>query len=392
LRVLVTDSDSRSALAAVRALGRAGYEVIAAGVRHPSLASVSRYCSRFEACPNPGSNPEGFVTALAAMTRRLQIDVLMPMSEITTLLATKHRSLLWSGCRLPFPDHEAIAKASDKAYVVGIAEELGIPTPRTVVVQAAEKHWAPDLPYPIVIKPSRSRVRIGSTWLSTSVQYAADPSALRHALSSLPAETYPVLLQERVQGPGRGIFACFDNGRPVALFAHRRLREKPPSGGVSVLCESMALDPQAVEYGTRLLSRMGWHGVAMVEFKEDARDGSLRLMEINARFWGSLQLAIDAGVNFPVILAGVATGHSPAVPTAYQTGVRTRWLAGDLDSLVMLLTRSRRALNLPRSHPGRWVTLRQFLRLWQRNLHYEVERLDDTGPMLLEWCRRLLGH
>jgi len=392
MRVLVTDSDSRSALAAVRALGRAGHEVIAAGVHHPSLASVSHYCSDFEAYPHPGSDPDGFVAAVTAATERRQIDLLLPMTEITTLLVTQHRDRLWQGCRLPFPDYETIAQASDKAYVVGIADELGVPTPRTVVIQSAEQVAIPDLPFPVVVKPARSRVRVGSKWLSTGVRYAADPVALQQILASLPVEAYPVLLQERIQGPGRGLFACFDHGRPVALFAHRRLREKPPSGGVSVLCESAVLDPQAVEYGTHLLSRLGWHGVAMVEFKQDVRDGSLRLMEINARFWGSLQLAIDAGVDFPVILAAVAAGHPPAAPASYRLGVRTRWLAGDVDALLMLLTRSRHALDLPPSHPGRWATLGQFLKLWQRDLHYEVERLDDPAPMRLEWRRRLLGR
>ena len=109
-----------------------------------------------------------------------------------------------------------------------------------------------------------------------------------------------MLLQERIEGPGVGVFVCCDRGEPVALFAHRRLREKPPSGGVSVLCESAAArsDRRATS-ATRLLQALDWRGVAMVEFKRDLRDGSLRLMEINGRFWGSLQLAIDAGVEFP---------------------------------------------------------------------------------------------
>ena len=392
MRILVTDADTRSALAAVRALGSAGHEVITAGSRHPSLASVSRYSSGFESYPNPGSDPDAFVTALAAMTHGRRIDMLLPMTEITTLLATEHRERLPTGCCLPFPEAKTVSLASDKAYVVRLANELGVPTPRTVVVGSLEDGLAaPDLQFPVVVKPARSRVRLGSTWLSTGVSYAADVTMLQQRLAALPPAAYPVLLQERIEGPGRGLFACFDQGLPVAFFAHRRLREKPPSGGVSVLCESAPLDPMAVEYGTRLLSRLGWHGVAMVEFKQDNRDGSLRLMEINARFWGSLQLAIDAGVNFPCLLADIAAGKRPTGPANYRVGVRSRWLAGDVDALIMLLTRSRRSLALPPSHPGRLATLGRFLRLWESDLHYEIERLDDPQPMRLEWRRRLLG-
>ena len=391
MRILVTDSDTRSALAAVRALGKDGHEVIIAGDCHPSLASVSRYCSGFEPCPHPGLNPEGFITALVEIACRRQIDLLLPMTEITTLLATEHRGLLPDGCNLPFPDALTVSVASDKARIVRLAEELGVPTPKTFIVASADEGMAAGLPFPVVVKPARSRVRIGSTWLSTGVSYATDLAMLRRILTGLPPAAYPVLLQERIEGAGRGLFACFDRGQPVAFFAHRRLREKPPSGGVSVLCESTSLDPIAVEYGTRLLSRLGWQGVAMVEFKQDIRDGSLRLMEINARFWGSLQLAIDAGVNFPCILANIAAGKRPTGPVQYREGVRTRWLAGDVDALLMLLTRSRRALALPPSHPGRLVTLARFLRLWDRDTHYEIERLDDPNPMRLEWRRRLLG-
>jgi predicted ATP-grasp superfamily ATP-dependent carboligase len=278
--------------------------------------------------------------------------------------------------------------------MVNLANELGVPTPRTVVAATAAEgvDAAAGLPFPVVIKPSRSRVRTGSTWLSTGVSYAADPADLGRQLSELPPAAYPVLLQERIEGPGRGLFACFDQGRPVALFAHRRLREKPPSGGVSVLCESAPLDPVAVEYGTRLLSRLGWQGVAMVEFKQDQRDGSLRLMEINARFWGSLQLAIDAGVDFPRILADVAAGKAPASPAPYRVGIRTRWLAGDLDALLMLLTRSRHRLDLPASHAGRLATLARFLRPWGPDLNFELERREDPAPARLEWRRRLTGR
>ena len=170
MRILVTDSDTRSALAAVRALGRAGHEVITAGDRQPSLASVSRYCSGFEGYPHPGSDPDAFVTALVAIASRRRIDLLLPMTEITTLLATEHRERLPTGCRLPFPAARTVSAASDKAHVVRLADELGVPTPRTLVVDSADEGLAAiDLPFPVVVKPARSRVRTGSNWLSTGV-------------------------------------------------------------------------------------------------------------------------------------------------------------------------------------------------------------------------------
>jgi predicted ATP-grasp superfamily ATP-dependent carboligase len=390
MRILVTDSDTRAALAAVRALGARGHEVVTAGIAHPSIASVSRHSSAFEPYPNPAEDSEAFLGGLAEITRRRRIDVVLPMTEVTTLLVTAHQNEL-SG-RIPFPDTATVRNASDKAFVIGLATELGIPVPRTHVATSVAHgvELGAALGFPVVMKPSRSRVRTATGWVSTGVAYATDAGALRAALESLSPEVYPVLLQERIEGPGVGVFAAVDRGKTVALFAHRRLREKPPSGGVSVLCESAAVDPVAAEHAAKLLSHIGWRGVAMVEFKQDSRDGSLRLMEINGRFWGSLQLSIDAGVDFPNIAAGIAMGHEPGAPPAYRIGVRSRWLAGDIDALLLQLFKSRRSLNLPASHPGRWRALASFLNPFGRAVRYELERRDDFAPARLEWSRRIV--
>jgi predicted ATP-grasp superfamily ATP-dependent carboligase len=394
MRILVTDGNTRSALAAVRSLGRAGHTVFVAAAAQPSLAGVSRYTAGLDEYPDPNHEAAAFMPALADIVRRRDIDVLLPMTEITTLLVTGEQQALPASCRLPFPAVEVVDRASDKSQVLALAQELGIPTPNSVVLRAPVDAAAFDgsLGWPVVVKPARSRVRRGTGWFSTSVAYAADAAALRNHLDSLAPEAYPVLLQERIEGPGAGVFACFDRGRAVALFAHRRVREKPPSGGVSVLCESAPLDPTLAAQATKLLERLGWHGAAMVEFKRDNRDGTARLLEINGRFWGSLQLSIDAGIDFPVLAVELAAGRTPATPPPYRLGVRSRWLAGDFDALLMRLLRSRRSLNLPPAHPGRLRAVWDFLHFGGRDLRFEIERRDDLRPARFEWRRKLAGH
>mgnify|MGYP003336754857 CR=1 FL=1 len=65
---------------------------------------------------------------------------------------------------------------------------------------------------------------------------------------------------------GGGVFMCYQCGKLIAQFNHRRICEKPPSGGMSVLCESAPVSPQAKQYAQALLDALGWEGVAMVEF------------------------------------------------------------------------------------------------------------------------------
>lgn len=394
MRILITDSDARSALAATRSLGQRGHQIFTSGDQEPSLAGASRYSRGFVRYPNAATDPDGFVAAIMEAVNRLRIEVLLPMTEVTTLLLTEHQANLPPTCRLPFAPLATVARASNKAEVMALAAQLGVPIPATV-----ELNSAADLPaalsgltYPVVIKPARSRIRGAKGFVSTSVSYASDEQDLRERIDNLRAEAFPVLLQERIVGPGVGLFACYDHGRPIAVFAHKRIREKPPSGGVSVLRESAPIDPAALDYATRLLEALQWHGVAMVEFKRDDRDNSLRLMEINGRFWGSLQLAIDAGVDFPALLVDLAAGNSPAPLPPYRVGVRSRWFWGDVDALLSLLLNSPAKLDLPPDHPGRWRTLLQFLKPGGRDQRDEVFRSDDLGPAWHETKRWLRGR
>ena len=103
-----------------------------------------------------------------------------------------------------------------------------------------------------------------------------------------------MLVQEYIPNGGElGVYTLFDNQSvPRALSVQRRLRSYPVSGGPSTLRETIRNDASrlATDIAFRLLTKMQWTGVAMVEFRIDARDGMPKLMEVNPRFWGSLQL------------------------------------------------------------------------------------------------------
>ena len=391
MKILVTDADNRASLAVTRSLGRHGHEVYVANHRHPSLASSSRFCRQKVLVADPLKNPEAFARDAIAAVMANAIDAVIPASEVSTLTLARAAHDNPGSLSLCTPAYRDLDTAADKAAVLSLGMKLGVPVPKTAIV-ASKGDRLPELDFgfPVVIKPARSRVWSNGRWYVNSVSYANSDSELIATLQSLAPPQFPVLLQERLQGAGVGVFACYDHGRLLSLFSHRRLREKPPSGGVSVLRESVAVDPVAGQHARALLDSLNWHGVAMVEFKQDDRDGQLKLMEINGRLWGSLQLAIDAGVDFPSMMAEMLAGKTlPPVPN-YRLGVQTRWLWGDIDSLLALFLQSRQALNLPSDHPGRWRTLLAFLLPWRPGLRYEVLSLTDPLPWLYEsrrWFR-----
>lgn len=379
--LLVLDANQRSALAATRSLGAKGITVITADSTPRSLAGSSRYATAYIRYPSPHEDPEAFVTALITMVNQHRIGTMLSMTDVTAGLVLQHRDR-FPAIAIPLPDRSAYEQLSDKGKLASLAQALGVRSPATHLLAGHETLADLDgkMPLPAVIKPVRSRTWCGEQCVSAPVQYVESDDAARAAVvSARKRGPVALLVQEYIPGEGRGIFCLYDRGRPHTFFSHRRVREKPPWGGVSVLSESVATDREMRAMAEALLTHVGWHGVAMVEFKVRA-DGTPFLIEVNGRFWGSLQLAIDAGIDFPHLLYRLGKGQPPEPVSSYRIGQRLRWLLGDLDSLYLTL----KARGGPGSVRRKLQALRSFATFFQPQLRYEINRLDDLGPFLYE--------
>ena len=392
MKVLITDGNERAALAVTRALGGEQVEVIVGAESQRSLAGSSRYCRRSITYPSPYQEPERFIATLMEAVQTHRVDALIPLSDIAMHVLGPEKAQFEKYTHFPAPSPQAFQEISDKYRLMQQAKAAGVAIPDTLFVPdgRVEEVLREIADFPVVVKPGCSLVKDGRRWTKTSVCYAESPEELLRLYRERAYLRQPSLIQRRVIGEGQGLFVLMQEGMPLGMFAHRRLRERPPSGGVSVLRESIALPKAMVEATLKLLQPVKWHGVAMVEFKVDTATQRPVLMEINGRFWGSLQLAVDAGVNFPLRLLNMAMGKAEAMPeNGYRIGVKSRWLLGDLDQLVMRMRMSDRELNLPPGAPSRLQAMLSFFRLFERDMFYEIEQFADLGPSRFEIKRYL---
>lgn len=385
--VIVTDGNERSALAVTRSLGRRGIPVFVGAETSSSLSGVSRYCRESFVYPSPWTSPEEFRACLLNRAKRWGARVVFPMTDLAVEILGESESRSGTSVVLPIPSLDHYRTLSNKYQLMESAQRQGVPIPDTIFVPDGDvEKVLPQIDrWPIVVKPGRSLIKIQGRWQKTSVLYARNADELKKLYREIACLKEPSLVQARVVGEGQGVFGLFDRGKPEALFAHRRLRERPPSGGVSVLRESMELLQPITDYALRVVQSTAWHGVAMVEFKVDTQTGVPYLMEVNGRFWGSLQLAIDAGVDFPWLLYQLATtGAVQHSVGSYEVGVRSRWWIGDLDHLLLRLRKSDSELSLPPGSPSKKETIVSFLRVWDPKTQSEVFRLSDPWPGLYE--------
>lgn len=385
MKILVTDGDERASLAVVRSLGRAGHHVDVASKVDRSLAGASRFAQQELQVPDPLRTPDEFVDVVRRLTLRGGIELLIPVTEASLHAVLPQRDT-FADVTIPFALYDSFQAVCDKGRVHKAATELGIPVPKQVQIQNPDQaaRAAEELRFPLVVKASRSVVPGDIEASHTSIQFVDVRDELPMALEAMPPTAYPVLAQERVDGAGKGAFVLLWGGDLIAAFCHRRIREKPPSGGVSVLRESVGLDQDLIANSRRLLERFAWQGVAMVEYKEDRRTGTPYLMEVNGRFWGSLQLAIDAGVDFPRLLIDAATGSIPDPVLEYETGVRTRWLLGDVDHLLLRLRNYRHRAKGISNPRGRDSAVKDFVTSFGSSSRNEVFRWADPWPGVRE--------
>src|SRR5215218_3765903 len=302
-RILVTDSHLGSAVAVIRSLARRGHHVIAASAEPQSPGSYSRHAAEMLRYPSPSDAAAATGAALLEIVRDRGVDLLIPVTDDVILAIREARDRFAEQCIVALAPDPAFTLARDKVATLELAASLGIPTPRTAVIAdaAAACDLEGTLRWPVVVKPQVSRVATHDGSIATlRVAYADDMEDLRRRIAAFE-RFCPAVVQEYCAGVAIGVELLMHEGRPLAAFEHRRLREVPITGGASSLRESVPLDADLLRQSVRLLESLEWTGVAMVEFKVGS-DGP-RLMEINGRIWGSLPLAVRAGMDFPVRLA-----------------------------------------------------------------------------------------
>ncbi|MGB2951838.1 MAG: hypothetical protein WBB74_00440 [Gaiellaceae bacterium] len=338
-RVLITDGDERSVLAACRGLSAADYAVSVAATRRPAAAHWSRSCAERLFVPDVRCDLDGFVEALVAILRRGDFAALIPGTEAVLLAVSEHREALEQYTRLGLPPPAVVDKSLDKGTLVREAAAAGLEQPATVScdhVRAASAA-ARELGFPLVVKPGRSVLRSEGRMRQQALAIVTDERKLVRAV----AEMVPPFLLQRFAATRHPI-SCggvMTGDGLVAAAVSRYRRMWPPPAGSVTFSESVIPPEPLLERIEALLGAIGWHGIFEVELLE-LEPGRLAAVDLNPRVYGSLALAVRGGANLPAIWCDRLLGRErPRARGA--AGLRYRWEDGDLKHLLWQLRRGR---------------------------------------------------
>lgn len=390
-RILITDANTPKALAITRSLGKE-YDIYAASSDIVALASFSKYCKKYFKYKSGSGH---FVNTILKLCKDNSIDVLITPEEESSFLVAKEKELFNNNDIITtIADFDAIRTCMTKPMTLKIAEQTGVTIPKTEYIESPEDAFeaAERIGYPVVVRPISSHYWTGSEFVRTgAVSYAKNPVELEEAIAKSDPRMPLPFLQEFIEGSGMSVLLAMDkNSEICAEAAHRGIREYRPTGGTLVVRESLEVTKQLHEHCARLLKGIGYRcGVLEVEFRYKNNVEDIYLMEINPRFWASVQGPIDAGVDFPKILVKTVLDEEFPRPD-YHVGYVSRWWLGDLIRFIRILKGKPRGFE--GQFPSRWKGFVDFFGKQPENSRNEVCRMYDFVPAIVEFPCMLIKY
>jgi predicted ATP-grasp superfamily ATP-dependent carboligase len=328
--LIVDDGRSRTALGAARALGSAGWRVGLGSPAPGGFVQASRHVSAWHAVPPASSSGAAFDAAVVAAVAAGRYDIVFATGDAEVLALSAVRDRL--AAVVPYPPHATLLASIDKLELARAAAAAGLSAPWTAL--AADVADA-DLERPLIVK-ARLHWTPGS--ITDVSRFAATPTGtaagVRACAAQIAAAGGEAVVQELVTGVLTAFVAVTDAASEVLVACQQRAERVFPVGaGNSVRAVTTEPSEQLARGAARLLTDLGWVGLAQLQFVDDGTRPPM-LIDLNGRFYGSMPLAVGAGVNLPAIWAASALGDRlPPVGQA-RPGVRFSSLALDLRRAV----------------------------------------------------------
>jgi predicted ATP-grasp superfamily ATP-dependent carboligase len=360
------------ALGVARSLGRKNVPVWVLWEREERIATVSRYVRRSLAIEEGRSLAEQLLSL--GRDEDLAGWALIPTGDHAAAAVARAHADLETIFTMTTPPWSVLRWAHDKRLLHELAEKAGLDTPQTFLPRDRDELARLECPFPAILKPAFkeefNRFTAAKAW-----RVDDRPSLLsryEEASHYVPAET--ILVQEVIPGDGRcqlAYAALCDDGEPLASVVARRTRQFPRDFGRASTFVETVDDPDVADQAERVLRALGATGLFEVEFKRDARTGSLKLLDVNPRAWGWHSLGARAGVDFPYLLWQLLRGER-LERTQGKPGVRWRRLSWDLAAAFNDALQGR-------------LDLREHVRARGRPQVSAIFATDDPVPALLEF-------
>ena len=305
---MIPHGDGRHPLRVARCLGAVGARFVLLSHDWNNVARMSTHCSSFH-YSHPHSDTE-LLDQLLGMDACGSPEIVLPVTTEGFLFAARNRDALLARFRVPpLSTVDSLTIASDKWTLYEFALRNHIPVLKSTRLSEMQpstvERGESTLAFPALVKSRRKEGGDGAR----RVESAAELTALLRALGTAEAEDY--FVQRFVEGEDISLSTFCEHGeiRSYTLWKavfYGKVPFRMP------LCVMFGEHDRVLEIGTRLMKLLDWNGVCDIDFFVDRQSGEASVLEINARFWGTVVGCASHGINFPALMCerALATGDT----------------------------------------------------------------------------------
>lgn len=314
--VILTYCWNRVGYTILKSLHQKGLKVWAADTSKRNICSMSKFCTGSFTYPDPFTEEDAFIQVLKDKVAELRPRVLMPTHDESVVIM-RHRDEFPVDLIIPYEGEEKLLLLANKAKSTEIARKAGVPVPE--VYKSIDKVKS----FPVVFKTV-----IGNS--AKGVFFPKDREELVKLMDKHKDEE--TLLEEWIGGTDYSVDCVRWDGFCKTSVYHA-LVTKTDGGGTTTQREIVYM-PQLEAAALKLMDAVDFHGVCGLDFRYDAENNKIAYIETNARFTGGLATPVAAGFDIPWIVYKLATEGKYTEPINVRIGTRTKWILGDIITLV----------------------------------------------------------
>jgi len=359
-------------LANTRALGKEGIPIIVID-KNNCIARYSRYCKKFFKCPDYSSIE--FIDFLIKIATKEKLEgwTILPSNDHAVFNIAKNKFELQKYYKLITPDLSVINNIYDKANLLRLAQKLEIPIPRTFFNLSANNLENKEISFPLI-----SKGRFGLSFFKTtgkkvfvSNNYSELQKNLKYLQEKIDSDS--ILNQELIPFDSKNRTLSFTafciDGQIKTFWIGEKVREHPIRFGTATAAQSTWNDA-LIESSSVLLKELSYTGVCEIEYLFDPRTKKYILIEINARTWLWVELAIKCGINYPIYIYNYLNNIPTNFPTSYKTNLNWVNIFTDIPFSISALIKKQ-------------LKLKDFFKFYNRHTVYATFSSNDVLPSLM---------
>lgn len=290
INVLIPDGDSTWALSVIQCLSQVErYKLFVLSNKKRTASKYSRHIAYYKYYLR--TSDDEWLTCITQEIKSKDIDIVIPIAEVEISFFIRYKETVSKFTKLiPLPDHYNFEIAKNKRSLSDFAIANHISHPKSFSIATGKDiQTLLDIDnFPVLVKPLGLKGGDGIKKIDFKVK-----------LEKLIAKRNTSLfIQEYIEGYDIDCSVLCLNGKIMTHTIQKGNLEGnnifEPQLGFDFLKNSQVLN--LVE---DVMLKLNWSGVAHLDLRYDKKAKDYKLIEINPRFWGSVEASRVVGINFP---------------------------------------------------------------------------------------------